>query len=122
MAVDVGTLGSSPVLNVVNAMLIKANDPKITSRVCRCYLHPKEDIAKLRKYVRDHDVGFYIQLLNIIRERALEKVDRQKTHLEKDLYTHLRCAVVGMFRDASREVAEAAKENIRRRQRGQQPL
>jgi hypothetical protein len=122
MGVDVGTLGSSPALVVINEMLIKINDPKITNRVTSCYLHPREEIAKLKRYVKERDLSFYTRLLLLIRERAMAKVDRQKDHLPKDLYTHLRCAVVGVFRDAFNEISEGLKENVRRRQRGQQPL
>jgi RecA-family ATPase len=122
MAVDIGTLGSSPSLIAINKMLIAINDAKITNRVTRCFLQPKEEIAKLKAYVKDRDISFYIRLLSLLREQALAKVDKHRDDLEKDLYTHLRCAVVGLFREAAREVAEAAKENIRRRQRGQKPL
>jgi hypothetical protein len=104
MAVDVGTLGSSPSLMVINDMLIKLNDPKITNRVTACYLHPREEIAKLKKYVKPHDVPYYTRLLMLVRDRAMQKVDRQKGNIPKDLYTHLRCAVVGVFRDAFNEV------------------
>jgi hypothetical protein len=122
MAVDVGTLGSSPALVVVNDMLIAINDPKITSKVSKCYLYPKEEISKLKRYVKDNDVSSYVHLLRFAKERVVARIDKLKDSLPLALYTHLQCGVAGLFREANREVKEQLKENVRRRQRGQPPL
>lgn len=122
MTLKIDGLGSSPSQITINKILRTIDKPKITNRVTRCFLQSKEEIAKLKACVKNYDTSFYIRLLNIFREQALVKVDKHKDSLEKDLYTHLRCAVVGLFREAIREVSETSKENIRRRQRGQRPL
>lgn len=122
MTLKIDGLGSSPSQIAISKILRTIDDPKITNRVTRCFWQSKEEIAKLKAYVKDHDTNFYVRLLNIFREQALAKVDKYKNSLEKDLYTHLRCAVVGLFREAMGEVSEISKENIRRRQRGQRPL
>lgn len=122
MAVDVGTLGKSPVLLAINEMLIKAQDKNLTGRVTGTYLQAKEDIAKLKRHLKDRDLKFYARMLTMLRKHHMAVVEAQKNGLPHDMFTHLRCAVVGEFREAFREISEGLKENVRRRQRGQQPL
>lgn len=122
MAVDVGTLGSAPVLISINKMLIEMQDKHITSTVTSTYLKARGDIAKLRKNLKDQDLKFYSRMLAMLRSHHVAVVDKYETTLPKVLFTHLRCAIVGEFREAFREIEEGLKENIRRRQRGQPPL
>lgn len=119
--IDKGTLGSSPVLINLNNMLIEINDPKVTSKVCSKYYAAKNEIAKLKKYL-GIDIEFYDIMLNRSRRFHLDRVDNLQDKIPKVVYTHLRCAVVGEYREAKKAIDERIKENIRRRHKGLKPL
>lgn len=121
MALDVGTLGSTPVLISINKMLIEMQDKNYTKYVTSIYHKVKNDLAQLRK-LKDFNLKFYGRMLNILREHHLKMMDANEDKLPKVLFTHLRCAIVSEFRTARQEIAEGLKENVRRRQRGQPPL
>lgn len=119
--IDKGTLGASPVLVNLNNMLIEINDPKVTAKVCSKFQAAKIEIAKLKKYL-SVDVEFYDEMLNRSRRFHLARVDNLQDKIPKIVYTHLRCAVVGEYREVKKEIEERIKENIRRRHKGLKPL
>lgn len=110
-----GQLGLTTILN-------KLGEPYITSVVMWRYHNARRDLDKLTKYLRHTDIEFYNKMLLMIRERHMEAVESIKDKVPKDCHTFLRNCVVGMFREAVRDIEEDVKENVRRVQRGQQPL
>jgi hypothetical protein len=129
--IDVGTLGSTPSQVVLNDMLIKLNDKKVTHAVTSRFIKANTDLKKLQKYVLSQDIQFYDKMLAILRNHhmdAVKEADPANSELDlpagmpTDVYTHWRCVMTGLFRQAKRAIEQQVKENIRRTQRGQQPL
>jgi hypothetical protein len=110
----------------LNKILMELGDKRVTNIVMRRYLAAKRDLAKLKKYVLANDVAFYDRLLEMLRHMHMNAVHNKhgtkESLVPKDAYTHWCCVMTGLFRDAKRAIQEAVKENIRRTQRGQQPL
>lgn len=117
-----GTLGSTPSQLALAKILGEVNDPKVTAAVTSRFLKAKDHLKRLRAHLRTQDVAFYVTVLGLVRDHHLAAVDRMKGKLPDTAQSHLRCCVVGLFRDAHRDVKGDVTENVRRRQRGQQRL
>lgn len=102
MTVDIGTIGSSPSQMSLNMILIELNDQKMTHVTMSRYSKAKCQIARLNKNWNGKDKEFYKCMLRLLRKEQLAFVDELKCRLPKDLYTHLRCCVVGLFKEAGR--------------------
>lgn len=65
-------------------------------------------VTKTNRYVKDlksalasHDYAFYTHVLQIISRQKLIEYDRyNKNKLPEKLYSHLRCSIVSLYRDA----------------------
>lgn len=123
--IDVGTFGSTPSQVVLNDLLIKLQDKKVTNLVCSRFLKASGDVNRLKKYVLTQDVAFFDKMLSLVRIHhmsVVDEIDPETYPMPTDLYTHWRCVMTGLFRQAKRDIEAQVKENIRRTQRGQQPL
>jgi hypothetical protein len=123
--IDIGTIGATPSQISLNKILVGLGDKRVTNIVTRRFIRAKEDLKKLKQYVLTNDLEFYDRLLEIIRTmhmNSVKKYGSKDSPIPKDAYTHWRCVMTGLFREAKREIQEGLKENIRRVQRGQQPL
>lgn len=116
--IDVGTIGSAPCQVALNDMLIKCGDEKIVGRVTSIYHRCNKQLKLLTKYVKDQDLKFYSQMLNLTRKSAMEMVESVRGDVPHDIYTHLRCCVVALYREATFSIIDDQKENIRRKQKG----
>jgi hypothetical protein len=117
-----GTLGSSTSQLALKKILAENKDPKVTNAVTSRFLRAKDHLKRLKKHLRTQDIAFYGSMLSLLQQHHLGAVDNMKGKIPDIVHSHLRCCVVGVFRDAHRDVEEDLKENIRRRQRGQQKL
>lgn len=128
--IDVGTLGSTPSQVALNDLLIKLGDKKVTNMICSRFLKASDDLKRLKKYVLVQDIAFYDKMLSLVRTHHMdcvnecdpEKPERNAPTMTVNVYTHWRCVMTGLFRQAKRDIEQQVKENIRRTQRGQQPL
>lgn len=95
-----GTIGSKPCEIVLNRILSELNDTKLISKTIKQFAVVKTNVKKLKKFLLNNDVDFYILMLNILREHTLKSLDSRSTSFPYDVYTHLRCCLVGIFTDA----------------------
>ena len=110
---------------VLNKMLIQLNNKRITNIVMSKYAAAEKDLIKLKKYILPNDIEFYNNMLHLITNKhmnSLKNFNYKSREIPEDLYSHLRCVITGLFREAKHEIQEAIKENIRRVQKGLQPL
>ena len=123
--IDVGTIGPMPSQVSLNKMLIELGDKRVTNIITSKYLRAKRDLMKLKKYILPNDLEFYDQMLEMVRIRHMDGVKAiryEEFPMPKDVYTHWRCVMTGLFREAKRDILAGLKENVRRVQKGQQPL
>lgn len=108
---------------VLSKMLKELNNPFVTRKIMKTYFLAKEHLAKLKTYIRSNDVEFYDRMLEMLRNNFMDGVKAwPEEWMPKDVYTHFRCVMAGLFREAKQEIIEDLKENVRRTQKGLQPL
>lgn len=94
------TIGSEPCQIILNEILVNHNDSKINNLVMSRWNAVKSGISKLNKLT---DKSFYFYILNLFRTNQLQELDLLKNKLPREVFTHLRCCIVGLFRNAIRE-------------------
>ena len=122
MTIGVGTIGSRPCHLSLNTILIKLDDERVTHVVMHRWNEVKTGVAKIEKYLMDADPAFFQWMLGLFRDAQLQSLEALEGTIPNDAYTHLRCCVVGEFRDAQRKLKDKQEaERAARRSKKLQP-
>ena len=103
-----GTIGPHPCEKSLNSILAEVGDSKLTTAVMRRYNYCRHGLKALQDVKDPH---FKTSLILLWRDHCLSSMDKahsEDRHSPTAVYTHLRCCLVGVCREALRpkEAAE----------------
>ncbi len=90
------TLGSEPVLKSLGSILVELNDVKLQHRVTKHYHRSREELARLAPLKPDKQ--FYRKMSRLLLAERIQLVREHYGLIPELVRTHLKCAIVGMFR------------------------
>ena len=99
---DDKTLGLEPCNISLVQILNETNCKKTSSIVTSRWHEARTGITKISKHFSVSDYPFFVFMLQLFREKQLKEVESIRDKIPNDVYTHLRCCLVAMFREALR--------------------